>query len=312
MIMCYVPILLQLTFYPGTASTILPRHPRTPARLQLADFLKSRRARLAPAAADLPITKRRRTPGLRREEVAHLAGVGLTWYTWLEQGRAIEVSPHFLEQIARALRLDRQERAHLFVLAGHSIPLAGDTGSYAVAPPHQRMLDSFEGPAYIATATLDVLAWNDALDAVFGELSLRPVEDRNMLWLMFADPALRTSIPNWAETARAMLARFRSEYGRNQDDGRFNRLVHRLCSVSSEFRSWWSQHDVSIKPEGPKRFSSAVVGDMELEQTTLLLESAVATRLVVYAPANPDSARKIATLRQHWRSAQNRLDKASG
>ena len=278
----------------------MPRHPRTAARQELADFLRSRRARLVPADVALPITKRRRTPGLRREEVAHLAGVGLTWYTWLEQGRAIDVSSHFLEQIARALRLDGQERAHLFVLANNRAPLAGNAGSFAVDPAQQRMLDCFEGPAYIATANLDVLAWNEALNAVFGDLSLVPAENRNMVWLMFADPAQRASIPNWAEAARAMLARFRIEYGRNQGDERFNHLIDRLCGVSSEFLAWWSQHDVTIKPEGPKRFSSPLVGEMELEQTTLLLEGAVGTRLVVYAPANPESAARIATLRQIW------------
>jgi transcriptional regulator with XRE-family HTH domain len=237
---------------------------------------------------------------LRREEVAHLAGVGLTWYTWLEQGRAIEVSSHFLEQIARALRLNGEERAHLFILADNRAPLAGNAGSFAVAPAHQRMLDCFEGPAYLATANLDVLAWNEALNAVFGDLSLIPAENRNMLWLMFADPAQRASIPNWVDAARAMLARFRIEYGRNQGDERFNRLIHRLCAVSPEFLAWWPQHDVSIKPEGPKRFSSPAVGEMELEQTTLLLEGAVGTRLVVYAPANPESAARVAALRQSW------------
>ena len=278
----------------------MPRHARTAARQELAAFLISRRARPVPADVGLPITKRRRTPGLRREEVAHLAGVGLTWYTWLEQGRAIEVSSHFLDQVARALRLNGQERAHLFVLARDRAPLAGNAGSFAVAPAHQRMLDCFEGPAYMATANLDVLAWNEALNAVFGDLSLVPTENRNMLWLMFADPAQRVSIPNWAEAARAMLARFRIEYGRNQGDERFNRLIHRLCASSAEFLAWWPQHDVTVKPEGPKRFSSPAVGEMELEQTTLLLEEAVGTRLVIYAPANPESAARVAALRRRW------------
>lgn len=282
----------------------MPLHPRTAARQELADFLRSRRSRLVPADVGLPITKRRRTPGLRREEVAHLAGVGLTWYTWLEQGRAIEVSSHFLEQIARALRLNGQERAHLFVLANNRVPLAGNAGSFAVAPAHQRMLGCFEGPAYLATANLDVLAWNEALSAVFGDLSLVPAENRNMLWLMFADPAQRASIPNWADAARAMLARFRIEYGRNQGDERFERLIHRLCAASPEFLAWWPQHDVTVTPERPKRFSSPAVGEMELEQSTLLLEGAIGTRLVVYAPANPESAARIAVLRQSWLAAR--------
>jgi transcriptional regulator with XRE-family HTH domain len=278
----------------------LPRHPRAAARQELADFLRSRRERLVPADVDLPITKRRRTPGLRREEVAHLAGVGITWYTWLEQGRAIEVSAHFLEQISRALRLDSEERAHLFVLANNRPPLPGDAGSFKMAPAHQRMLERFDGPAYIATASPDVLAWNEALNAVFVDMSTMPVENRNMLWLMFADPVQRASIPNWAEAARAMLARFRIEYGRHQGDERFNSLIQRLCAVSSEFLAWWPQHHVTVRPEGPKRFSSPLVGEMELEQTTLLLEGAVGVRVVVYAPANSESLAKIAALRRNW------------
>ena len=162
------------------------------------------------------------------------------------------------------------------------------------------MLESFEGPAYIATANLDVLAWNEALNAVFVDMSTMPVENRNMLWLMFADPAQRASISNWAEAARAMLARFRIEYGRNQGDERFNSLIQKLCTVSSEFLAWWPLHDVTVRPEGPKRFSSPLVGEMELEQTTFRLEGAAGVRLVVYAPANSETVAKVAALRQNW------------
>lgn len=280
----------------------MPRHPRTSARLELADFLKTRRERLHPADVGLPTTARRRTPGLRREEIAHIAGVGVTWYTWLEQARDIGVSAHFLEQIARALRLDGEERAHLFVLAHNRPPPVDSRSSFGLTPSHQRILDTFEAPAYIATAYLDVLAWNDALNAVFGDLSDVAAADRNMLWLMFAGPAHRATIPNWAEAARAMLARFRIEYGRNQNDDRFTTLIARLCGASREFSSWWPEHHVTIKPEGPKRFTSPLVGEMELEQSTFLLEEAIGTRLVVYAPANPESAAKVRILRQRWRA----------
>lgn len=281
----------------------MPRHPRTSARLELADFLRTRRGRLLPADVGLPTTKRRRTPGLRREEIAHIAGVGVTWYTWLEQGRDIDVSAHFLEQIARALHLDGEERAHLFVLAHNRPPPVDGRSPFGLTPSHQRMLDTFEAPAYIATAYLDVLAWNDALTAVFGDLSDVPDANRNMLWLMFADPTHRAAIPNWAEAARAMLARFRIEYGRSQNDDRFTTLIARLCSASRDFSSWWPEHHVTIKPEGPKRFTSPLVGEMELEQSTFLLEGAAGTRLVVYAPANPESAAKVSILRQRWRGS---------
>jgi transcriptional regulator with XRE-family HTH domain len=284
----------------------LPRHPRSSTRLELAAFLRTRRERLLPADVGLATTKRRRTPGLRREEVAHLAGVGVTWYTWLEQGREIDVSAHFLEQVAKALCLDAEARAHLFTLAHNRPPPLASRSSFGLTASHQRMLDAFEAPAYIATACLDVLAWNDALNAVFGDLSDLSEANRNMLWLMFASPSHQAAVPNWEEAARAMLARCRIEYGRNQDDERFRTLITQLCNASREFSTWWSEHDVTIKPEGSKRFTSPLVGEMELEQHALLLEGAAGTRLVLYAPANQESAAKVSTLRQRWRGSSRK------
>src|SRR5690349_14611835 len=140
--------------------------PRSSERAELAAFLKSRRERLSPAEAGLPMTARRRTPGLRREEVAHLAGVGVTWYTWLEQGRPIEVSAYFLERIAGGLRLDATERVHLFMLAQNRPPPIGQGHLVRVTPALRRMLESIDGPAYLSTASMDVVAWNTALSAV--------------------------------------------------------------------------------------------------------------------------------------------------
>ena len=271
---------------------------RAVERDDLAAFLRSRRERLSPAAAGLPTTARRRTPGLRREEVAQLAGVGVTWYTWLEQGRGIDVSTHFLEQIARALRLDGSERAHLFALAHNRPPPIAAGGSPWVTPALRRMLETIAGPAYLATAAMQVVAWNTALSAVFGDLDAILEEDRNMLWLVFASPPHRASIPNWEAEARGMLARFRIEFGRHRDDPGFLELIRRLQQASHEFHRWWPEQDVTRRPEKTKRFDLPGVGAIELEQTTCLVEDAPGLRLVVYTPVDEASAAKVALLRR--------------
>ncbi|SDR57512.1 Helix-turn-helix domain-containing protein [Rhizobiales bacterium GAS113] len=276
--------------------------PRTPERQELAAFLRTRRERLSPAQVGLPTTMRRRTPGLRREEVAHVAGVGVTWYTWLEQGRPIDVSAHFLEQVARALRLDATERAHLFTLAHYRPPPIVPGGSPWATPELRRMLEVVAGPAYLATASMDVIAWNTALSAVFGDLGAVAQDDRNMLWLVFASAPHRAAIPNWEIDARAMLARFRVEFGRHRDDPAFLKLINRLQLASHEFHRWWAEQDVSLRANKMKGFEVSPVGRMELEQTVFLVEEAPDLRLVVYTPVDEESAAKIELLRREWRA----------
>ncbi|WP_395321854.1 helix-turn-helix transcriptional regulator [Variovorax sp. UC74_104] len=282
-------------------------HPSSPqARAEVAAFLRSRRERLKPAEVGLPTTARRRTPGLRREEVCHLAGVGLAWYTWLEQAREIEVSAHFLDRIAHALKLDATERAHLFTLAHNRPPPIVPGPSLAVTPHLRRMLDAVTGPAYLATASMHVIAWNGALSAVFGDLSAIAPEDRNMLWLVFASPAHRAAIPQWETDARAMLARFRVEFGRHRDDPAFLTLIERLQIASPEFRQWWPDHDVSMRTDRTKRFEVRGVGRMELEQSSFMVEESPDMRLVVYTPVDAPSMRKVELLerRRKERDAQ--------
>jgi transcriptional regulator with XRE-family HTH domain len=272
----------------------------TPARAELAAFLRSRRERLQPSEVGLPATARRRTPGLRREEVCHLAGVGLAWYTWLEQAREIEVSAHFLDRIARALKLDPTERDHLFTLAHNRPPPIVPAPSLMVTPHLRRMLDAITGPAYLATASTRVIAWNAALSAVFGDLAVLPPEDRNMLWLVFASPAHRAAIPQWETDARAMLARFRVEFGRHRDDADFLALIERLHVASPEFRAWWPDHDVSMRTDRGKRFEVRGIGRMELEQSSFMVEESLDMRLVVYTPVDAQSAQKVKLLQRRW------------
>jgi hypothetical protein len=156
------------------------------------------------------------------------------------------------------------------------------------------------GPAYLATPSMHVIAWNTALSAVFGDMALVPPENRNMLWLVFASPSHRASIPNWDSDARAMLARFRIEYGRHRDDPAFHDLIERLQLASAEFSQWWPAQNVSVPPTKSKRFEVIGAGAIELEQSIFLVEDAPDMRLVVYSAIDPDSARKVELLWRQW------------
>ena len=255
------------------------------SRQELADFLKTRRARVLPeAAGHLP--GRRRTQGLRREEVAAGAGVGLSWYTRLEQGKPIQVSTAFLENIARVLRLSEAERAHLFVLAQRRpppLPPAAITlqASEALAS----MLEAIACPAYARNGRFDVVAWNAANTRMFGDFARIPPEERNVLWLMFARRYHRRTMPSWEADARAVLAKFRMSYAQAAGDPGFAALVARLNAASADFRRMWPEHDVSDLGEGVTRFSSPRHGKELIFRHHLLMPDAFPDlRITIYVP----------------------------
>lgn len=193
----------------------------------LAGFLRARRERLTPAQVGLPPGFRRRTPGLRREEVAQLADVGTTWYTWLEQGRDVRPSAVVLDALADALRLDRDERSYLFALAGRLLPAAPVTAPVAhVSPALQTVLDSLDpNPAFVRGWRWDVYAWNRAACAVFADFAALPAGERNIVRLLFTDPQARERWEDWEGIARATLALFRADHGRHADDPAFAALI---------------------------------------------------------------------------------------
>jgi transcriptional regulator with XRE-family HTH domain len=269
---------------------------RTDARRALSEFVRDRRTRTRPEDVGLTPGGRRRTLGLRREEVAQLAGVGVTWYTWFEQGREIRVSAGFLECICRALRLDPAERAHLFTLAQHRPPPHGATGIPAVSAALKAMLNSLPNPAYVKTARWDVAAWNPAAAAMFGNYALVPPDQRNTLWLAFTDPHYRHMMVDWAEDVRRMLAKFRLDYGRAGDDPGFEELIDKLEEASPEFHQWWPRQDVSGRGEGVKRFRHAKIGEIEFEHTAFIVEGTPDLRLVVYTPVSEEDARRLRKL----------------
>lgn len=220
-------------------------------RLELAEFLRRHRERLTPADVGLPSGGRRRTPGLRREEVAALAGVGLTWYTWLEQGREIGVSEDFLLRLAKVLKLDDAECCHLSVLAHRRPPPAEAHQWDAVSPLVQKLMDEIENrPAYALNLRWDVIAWNDAADRLFG-FSQKGTLDRNLLRLVFADPVMRRRLPAWRNDAPGFVEALRRDLALVPDAPTMLQLIEELKNLSPDFRGWWHQWQNDRPVRGP-------------------------------------------------------------
>lgn len=264
-------------------------------REQLADFLKTRRARISPEEAGLPNGSRRRTPGLRREEAAQLAGVGVTWYTWLEQTRDVRPSEQVLGGIARALKLNQDETDHLFVLAGRSPRRANGPAEETANPALRRLLAAVEpNPAYAMGRRWDKLAWNGAAVAVFGDYGSLPPRERNTVWRIFTDEGFRKSTVDWEGHARHVLAQFRASAGRHAGDPAFAELILDLEEASAEFREWWPRHDVEGSPEGRKEVDHPAVGRLVFEHTTLQLHDDPDLKVVVFTPLpESDSPEKL-------------------
>jgi transcriptional regulator with XRE-family HTH domain len=267
-------------------------------RAELADFLRARRASLQPDEVGLQTGGRRRTPGLRREEVAQLAGVGTTWYTWLEQGRDVRASLEVLEALARALRLTNAERAHLILLGrGEQAP--------ACKPPAERVSQVLRrltenlgpGPAFILGRRYDILAWNAASAAVFGDPGQIPKPARNHLWLTFMDPARRELMPDWERTARILVAKFRADSARHIGDPAFEELIGSLRASSPEFRNWWERHEIAGVSEGRKELIHPVAGPLVFDHAVFRHAENSEQRLILYSPCRTDgTAERVAAL----------------
>jgi len=245
---------------------------RSPSRGELAELLRTRRDRLTPADVGLPAGSRRRTAGLRREEVAQLAGVSATYYTFLEQGRDVRPSRQVVAALAGALRLSPAERAHLFQLAG--IPLAADDRDQAeatdpVVSTLVSRLDPF--PAYLKGGRWDVLAANRAARALFTDWAALPPGGRNMVWWVLTDPAARKVYVEWEKEASDLLGRFRAAAARRPDDPAFTTLIERLHQASPEVRDWWPRYEVRPVGSGTKRLHHPALGDVAFQHTVLQL-----------------------------------------
>ncbi len=250
---------------------------------ELADFLRTRRAKLSPAQVGLLPGLRRRVPGLRREEVAELAQISVTWYTWLEQTRSVKVSPQALSRIAQALQLDRHEQEHLFFLAGQSPP-PSSLAQEQVTESIRQVLESLEpNPAYLVDLRWNLLAWNQAAISVFGDFSVFPSSECNLMWLAFTNSAIKELFVNWSDFAHCLLVHYRADYAQNASDRNWSELAIALQKVSPQFRQCWKSHDVA-RPHEVQELNHPIVGKLVLDSVTFQVYPAANLRLTAYTP----------------------------
>jgi hypothetical protein len=265
---------------------------------ELADFLKTRRAKILPSQVGLSTAARRRTPGLRREEVAQLAGIGITWYTWLEQGRPIHVSTQVIESLSRVLLLNKQERIHLHLLANQ--PLPADTPEYqgAVSPILQHVLDSLTiCPSMVTDQRWNVVAWNKAACVIFGEFSEMNARERNMVWAMFTDNKFKLLYDGWDLHAKSLLGRFRSTCGKYIEDSWLAQFIDDLKTQSPEFNLWWPLHEIQNDSGVYKKLNHPEAGTLNFESSSFDVPDNSGLKLFVHVPVSEtDTAAKMKSL----------------
>ncbi len=259
-------------------------------RQELGDFLRSRRGRLQPEEVGLAAGTRRRTPGLRREEVAQLAGVSPTYCAFLEQGRDVRPSGQVLDALSQALRLSPAERDHLYVLAHGAVP-NGETSSESIGAAVTALVERLDPhPTFVKGRRWDVLAANRAARALFVDWLQLPSGERNEVWWMFTDPRARDVYVDWEHDAGAMLARFRLAAARRLDDPAFVELVDKLHEHSPEARRWWPRHEVLPPASGTKRLRHPLLGEITLDHVVLQVADNPDQKLVTFSTVDGDDA----------------------
>ncbi|KAA0099514.1 XRE family transcriptional regulator [Mycolicibacterium sp. P1-18] len=259
-------------------------------------FLRSRRERMARAAHDLPPLPRGRVNGLRREEVSFLCGVSVTWYTWLEQGRAITPSRQVLDAVARTLRLSVAEHEYLLGLGGYAAPNPSEVQVIPSAPPHiQRLLDEIgDRPAYALAADWSIAAWNAAYAALYPNVATTDPSERNLLWLVFTDPAVRDLLDDWEVTSQRFLAEFRAETASRLTDSHIQDLVTRLRETSVQFRRGWDGHPIAGFVSRERTFHHPTVGTLHLEHHQVRASDHPNLQLVIYTPLDDTTRTRLA------------------
>jgi len=271
-------------------------------REALAAFLRKHRASLSPNSVGLPPGPHRRTPGLRREEVAHLANIGFSWYVELEQGRDVHPSAQVLESLAQALKLTPNERRHLFLLAGQALPPQSHPGEETISPELQHLLDDLNPmPAYVLGRRLDYLAWNKAAAFVFAIGASSSPHARNLIWQLFTQRSLRRMVPEWERKVCGTLAEFRAARACYPGDVGFEELIEELKQVSPEFCCCWQEHEVSRSLDGRKILEHPVAGHLEFEHVTLQVPNDPDLKITVYTPLVETRAKLHPLLEVHTR-----------
>lgn len=268
-------------------------------RPELAAFLRSRRARVTPADVGMPPGFRRRTPGLRREEVAQLSGVGVTWYTWLEQGRPINASPQVLDAVARTLRLDPPEREHLYQLAGVAFLPGRESDTLEVGEEIQGIIDALDPhPAVVYNPRYDVLATNPAYLDLFDVPFMTGTGVPNVLWSLFAATERACPLVHREQELPLMVATLRSGYGRHTGEPAWESLIERLSAASPYFARLWNSGDVAPPGHRVKAFRHrAVASEIRMTSVSLSVNGLPECRIVAYTAADEESRQGMATLR---------------
>ena len=291
---------------PGTVST--RRVSRLPIDRQRAEFLRSCRARIKPADLGLPAPQRRRTEGLRREDVAALSGVSVAWYTWLEQGREMRVSDEVLERISQTFRLSDDERAYLFSLVQHRPPRLNQEPQFEAPPEIERMLDGISVPSIVTNLRWDVLAWNRLNTELFRDYGALPPGERNLLELLFTRQGVYSDPVEFENLARRVLAKLRVDYSNASGDSRFEALIQRLDATSPVFRRMWRRSEINSKSYGIHRFVHERFGPLAFEHTSYVPDGHPGLRLVVCVPQDEATTRIVDRLRQDMATRPRNVD----
>ncbi|MCW3835665.1 helix-turn-helix transcriptional regulator [Sphingomonas canadensis] len=262
-------------------------------REELTRFLKAARARIAPGEVGLPAGERRRAQGLRREEVATLSGMSVTWYTWFEQGRDVQLSAAMLERLTGALKLNPQEREYLFALAQHRPPPLATTPDDVVHPAIQRMMDSLTIPAQVLTEDWTIIGWNRIVTHLFRDYSQLPPSDRNLFKILMLEPRYRSQQYGYEEMARKLTARLKWDYSRTTRLEVFDALIAEMLEVSETFRQFWNESEIVAHFEGMHTLEVAGVGSITMQHTSYVIEEAPGQRMMIFAPVDELSASRL-------------------
>jgi transcriptional regulator with XRE-family HTH domain len=282
----------------GRAQDAASRRAGGSRRAELGEFLKARRARLSPGDFDMPRGSRRRTPGLRREEVALLAGVGVTWYTWLEQGRQINASTQVLDAVARTLRLDRAEREHLYRLAEATPLRTADVRTQVPDSIREIVYGLDPLPAILTNSRFDILLSNDAHEELFWDWHSMPCIHKNTLWCCITEPSARGKFPEYDKQVRYMVARLRSAYSRHLGDQDWEEDLRRLASLSHDFAELWARHEVADPEPRVLTFVHPQAGLLSLALSELSVPDLPEARIQVYTPRDDDTRAKLPLTRR--------------
>jgi MmyB-like transcription regulator ligand binding domain/Helix-turn-helix domain len=267
-------------------------------RAELGSFLKVRRARLRPEDVGLPPGPRRRTPGLRREEVALLAGVGVSWYTWLEQGRPINASWQVLDAVARTLRFDGAERWHLYRLA-EAMPVRSWASATVVPESVCEVLRSIDPlPAVLINGRFDIVEANDAHEEMFYDWHTLPCVHKNLLWCAITEPRARELLLNYDKEIPYLVARLRSSYAQHIGDPEWDEDIRRLAGLSREFAELWARHEVASPATRTLRFRHPEAGPMTFTRTELDVSAAAGLRIAAYVPLDDDTRARLPRTRR--------------